>query len=525
MAVPIHDQQNNHAEVVSQKPNSTLPGRSAGVLLHITSLPGEFGIGDFGPEAFQFIDFLSQSGQKYWQILPLNSTHPEAGHSPYSSQGSFSLNPLFIDPHHLKELGLINKSSLKKYRLEVKSRLDYTDASNAKTALLSEAYEAFRKGAAKELTPSFLRFVEENQFWLSDFALFECMSSIRKGSHWNEWPSEWRNRDEEALNTFQGEHEMEIRAIYFQQFIAAMQWARIKSYANETGIQIMGDLPIYVAYNSADVWSKPEIFKLNANSTMAEVAGVPPDYFNENGQRWNMPIYRWDVLKNEGYKWWLSRIAKNLECVDLLRLDHFRGFSAFWQIPSDSETAREGKWVKGPGSDFFKAVKKQFPEMPFVAEDLGDIDDKVYALRDAYHLPGMKVLQFGFGKNLKKQEHNPDNYTKDCIAYSGTHDNNTLLAWYSRDVGRKTKRRIKKYVGKKVKKSLIHLELIRKLFASAAMLTMVAMQDWLGLDEKGRMNYPSTTKGNWSWRMKKASINTQQSKLIRKISKETGRLG
>lgn len=519
MATKEHTEDKQH--IITE--HQILDSRSSGVLLHVSSLPGSFGIGDFGPSARHFIDFLAKAGQKYWQILPLNATYKEAGHSPYSSQGAFSMNPLFIDPLHLHEMGLIDDEALEKERSKVKSRIDYKAAQLAKGNLLSIAYNSFSKGEAKEMIPEFLAFVDKESYWLEDFAYFTCISRVFKGTPWYEWPEKYKNRDTSTLKAFRRQYHRELREIYFQQFLAWLHWNITKKNAAKKGVWILGDMPIYVAYNSADVWSRPDLFDLKKDKRMANVAGVPPDYFNEDGQRWNMPLFRWDQLEKEGFEWFLKRIAKNLEWVDLLRLDHFRGYSAYWQIPEEAPTAKNGEWIKGPGEKLFRAIKERFPAMPFIAEDLGDIDQDVYDLRDAFKLPGMKVIQFGFGKKLKTQEHHPLNISSYCLAYTGTHDNNTLIGWYKQDIDRKTRKRVEKTVGKKVKKSQVHLALIRTLFATRSLLTIVPMQDWLGLDGTARMNYPSTTTGNWEWRLKSAYLNKEQISHLKKITGKYGR--
>ncbi len=498
-------------------------GRKSGILLHVSSLPGKYGIGDFGPEAIQFIDFLHRTGQHYWQILPLSQADRLTSYSPYSSYSAFAGNTLFTDPIQLHEMGLLEAPELKEFVMEGKDKVDYPWAENAKDYFLEKAWLKYTKSDDSALRKEIGKFEEKEQYWLSDFALFLAIKRDVGYNPWNEWPEKYRDRDPAALETFTREHKDEIEKIIFKQYIFSEQWNNLREYANDKGIRIFGDIPIYIDYDSSDVWSHPEMFRLNSDKSMEAVAGVPPDYFNEDGQLWGMPLFNWDAMKADGYRWWLNRIHKNLEWFDLLRLDHFRGFSAYWEVPSDSEVASGGRWVKGPANDLFDVIRKEFPEMPFVAEDLGQIDQDVYDLRDHYNLPGMRVLQFGFEENMPYLQHTPLNYSENSIAYTGTHDNNTVKGWFRNEADKATLKRIKQYTGKQLKEKNCHTEMIRQAYSSVARITIIPMQDWLGLDESSRMNFPSSTQGNWLWKLKEAHPGKTLEKKIRKMVSTFGR--
>ncbi len=500
------------------------PVRKAGILMHVSSLPGLYGIGDFGPVAMEFIDFLNQTGQSYWQVLPLNQSDRLTSYSPYSSYSAFAGNTLFTDPLHLSRMGLVDESEVEKYQKKSENQVDYPHAEEAKNYYLEKAYLNFRDSEDAEIKKEFNEFQNKEKYWLYDFALFLSLKRKFDLQPWNEWPEEYRNRNRSVLESFAREHQEEIQKIIFKQFIFSEQWALIREYANEKGIEIFGDIPIYIDYDSADVWSHQEFFRLKGDNSMEAVAGVPPDYFNENGQLWGMPLFNWMEMKKDGYSWWINRIRKNLEWFDLIRLDHFRGFSAYWEVPADAEVALHGKWVKGPANDLFDVIKEEFPDMPFVAEDLGQIDQDVYDLRDHYKLPGMRVLQFGFEENMPYLQHTPLTFTYNSIAYTGTHDNNTMKGWYRKEADKATLKRFKKYTGKKLKEKNCHKEMIRVTYSSVAKISIIPIQDWLGLDEKSRMNFPSTTEGNWLWKLKEGQLSKKLEKKIRDMVRTFGRI-
>lgn len=496
--------------------------RRAGILLHISSLPGDNPIGDLGSAAYRFIDYLKDAGQHFWQILPLNQVNGGTAYSPYTPLSAFSGNMFFISEELLfEEQLLLNRMRKKKYLS--RNKVNFAQAANYKQQIIELAYNEFKKDKHNKLGEEYTVFCKQEAYWLNDYALFMALRKNFKLKSWNNWPEAYRDRQTETLQKAEKDHAIQIELEKFTQFLFNIQWNRLRKYARQQGIKIFGDIPIYIGYDSADVWTNPNNFLLKANKEMAKVAGVPPDYFNEDGQLWNMPVYNWEVLKQTGYRWWIDRIRRNLELYDLVRLDHFRGFSAYWEVDATEKTAKNGQWITGPGHEFFNVLKKEFPNMPFAAEDLGDIDEAVYALRDSYHLPGMRVLQFAFGNDWPHSIHLPHSYTKNSIAYTGTHDNNTLKAWYSNDLEKKVRKRIRLYVSSCVNKRNIHREFIRIAYASIAKTVIIPMQDVLGLGSKARMNLPSTSSGNWIWRMHKRHLKKKYARYLNEMAKAFGR--
>ncbi len=474
--------------------------RSAGVLLHITSLPSAFGIGDMGPEAKKFVDFLNRSKQRYWQILPLNPIGPEQKYSPYSSTSSMAGNTLIISPEQLVSEGLLTTRELKKYIVPPSNEVNFKAALEIRQLFLKKAYTKFlTKGKALIV---FRKFCKQEAYWLDDFALYTMLKQLHESNPWYEWPEEYKLRNKNVIHKFSRDFSEPIHYIKWQQFIFFRQWLALKKYANDLQLFIFGDLPFYVSHDSADVWSHPDIFNIHKKGNMTGVAGVPPDYFNRNGQLWGMPTFRWDVLKKRKYDWWLQRISKNMELYDLLRLDHFRAFADYWEVPAKDKTAIHGKWRSGPRLHFFNALQRERGDLPFVAEDLGDINDAVYRLRDEFKLPGMKVLQFAFGDSMPQSDYIPHNYTANFLAYTGTHDNNTTRGWFRQSASKKDQRQIAAYLGKRINEKNIHQELARAAYASVAKTVILPLQDVLGLDERARMNTPASIEGNWLWRLK-----------------------
>ncbi|WP_256013278.1 malto-oligosyltrehalose synthase [Desertivirga xinjiangensis] len=490
--------------------------RGGGILLHISSLPSSFGVGDMGPEAKNFADFLYRSKQKLWQILPLSPTEAGQGYSPYSAISSMAGNTLLISPELLVEEGLLNKNDLND-TLPSKSQADFKHAEKLKDKLFEKAFSTFLSGNFSRLQSGFDQFCAQEAYWLDSYALFIALKLHLGGKPWYQWPEAYKLRNKEALQTFTENEGKTMLKTKWLQFIFMKQWLELKAYANDRGIQLFGDLPFYVSYDSSDVWSHPEIFLLDNEGNQTGTAGVPPDYFNDNGQLWGMPVFRWDVLKQQNYEWWIRRISKNMELFDLLRLDHFRAFSSYWEVPANEETAKNGEWREGPGADFFRVLEAQLGNLPFIAEDLGDIDQPVYDLRDEFKLPGMKVLQFAFGDNLPDSIDIPHNYKQNFFVYTGTHDNNTTLGWFHQEADSAVKKRIRMYTGLKPKDKNIHKILARLAYSSVAKTAILPLQDVIGLDEGNRMNIPASTENNWTWRLLPDQVKKEHEKELRTL--------
>jgi len=474
--------------------------RGSGVLLHITSLASPYGIGDMGSAARRFADFLQRAGQRYWQILPLNPSSSFLGNSPYSSYSLFAGNPLLISPEGLAGDGWLRLADIQQTAPGWEGPVDFRAAEVFKLGLVTlahdraqgmlaehEGFQAFRAGHGPR--------------WLDDFAAFAVLKDRFGGAAWDTWPEEFKLRDPKALELLRREARLELERIEFTQYLFFSQWAALRSYCNERQIRIIGDLPFYPTSDSADVWAQPEAFQLDGEGRPAVVAGVPPDYFSETGQRWGNPVYDWASQVQDGYSWWLTRIAHNLGWADIIRLDHFRGFAAYWVVPPHEETAINGWWVDGPGQAFFEAVRGRFPELPIIAEDLGLITEDVVAMREAFELPGMSVLQFSFGPDTGESSNSLHNHQRRSVAYSGTHDNNTSSGWFAQDLGEDGRKRLNDYLGRDVGPRDAAWVLIRLALMSPAATAIIPMQDLLGLGGEARMNVPSRPTGNWSWRL------------------------
>ncbi len=492
--------------------------RGGGILMSISSLSSPFGIGDMGPEAKRFAGFLYRSRQKYWQLLPLNPVEQQQGYSPYSSTSSIAGNILFISPGGLADEGLLDRNTLPRFYLPDKEVVDYPEAAEVKKNLLNEAWRRFEQQKEHPLQHAFTDFCEQEKEWLDDFAMYTVLKSVHEGKPWYEWPSEYKHREEKALQQRRLFHAGEMEKIKWMQFVFFRQWRDLKTYCNNRGIELIGDLPFYVSYDSVDVWSHRDLFKLNAEGALLAMAGVPPDAFSEDGQLWGMPVFNWPVLKAQNFDWWVKRLKKNTALFDLVRLDHFRAFSAYWEVPAGETTARNGSWQKGPGAAFFTEVKKALKGLPFIAEDLGDIDPPVYAIRDRFGLPGMNVLQFAFGEDMPASAHTPHNYKPHSVVYTGTHDNNTTVGWY-REEKEKVQTHLEKYNGRKIKDSEAASLLCRMAYASVADRAIIPMQDVLGLDERARMNIPSSAGNNWRWRLLPNQITSEAEKTLRQWTK------
>jgi 4-alpha-glucanotransferase len=474
--------------------------RSAGILLHVSSLPSPYGIGDLGAEAKAFASFLYRSHQRFWQFLPLNPTEEGQGHSPYSSISSRAGNTLLISPELLVKDGHLSAGELERYHLPAHSKVDYPEVERVKNELLDTAWENFKQNGQEFARHQFGQFCEQENDWLHDFALYSVLKKVHKGKPWYEWPAALKQRQKAALKKLEQQQEDAINKAKWLQFVFAKQWKDLKSYCNQLGIMLLGDLPIYVSYDSVDVWSHKDIFCLDENGNRAGMAGVPPDAFSDDGQLWGMPVFRWDVLKERNYDWWVQRLKRNKELFDLVRLDHFRAFAAYWEVPAGSETAKNGEWKQGPGADFFEVIQKELGGLPFVAEDLGEIDEPVYQLRDEFNLPGMKVLQFAFSEDIAQSPHIPHNYSENFVVYTGTHDNNTTVGWY-RQEGHNDRDRLNQYIGHHISEQDVSRELARLAYSSVARTVILPLQDVLSLDESARMNTPSQGQENWRWRL------------------------
>jgi 4-alpha-glucanotransferase len=484
--------------------------------LHITSLAGKFVIGDLGPQAYKFAEFLARAKQRVWEILPLN---PPAGprYSPYNSFSAFAGNTALISPEILYREGLLTKSEIADCPKFAKTRVEFAKVVAFKSKLLKTAYKRCKK------TQKYEQFCAEHSEWLEDYAIFTALREHFKDKLWCKWPKQLRDRHLDALVFAWAELWESSEQEKFLQYLFFEQWFNLKRYCNKLGIEIIGDLPIYVAYQSADVWSHPEIFKLDRDKRPTCVSGVPPDYFSKTGQLWGNPIYNWRELRKTRYKWWFERIGHNLTLFDRTRIDHFRGFFGFWQVPAGDKTAKNGKWVKGPGKEFFDILFKRFSKKTIIAEDLGLITNDVKSYVKNAGLPGMRVLQFGFDGNTKENPHFPKNHIKNSICYTGTHDNNTTVAWFNKEINEKQKALLFKCLGRKPKAANIHWDMIRLALTSKADLVIIPVQDVLGLGGEARMNRPARAMGNWLWRMQAGKLTPQIARKLATLTKTSGR--
>lgn len=495
--------------------------RGSGILLHITSLPSPYGIGDLGPWAYKFVDFLSETKQSFWQILPLNPTSGAFGNSPYSNPSAFAGNSLLISPDLLVEDSFLSTSDIGGDPSFPHERIDYAAVTEYKHKLFSIAYENFKKKRAKDY--EFERFARENACWLDDYALFMSLREHFNRITWSDWPDDIRNGNKSAIKACKEKLNDRILMKKFFQYIFFKQWFCLKAYCKDKNIRIIGDVPIYVNYDSTDVWTNPQIFKLNDNKRLAFVAGVPPDYFSKTGQLWGNPVYRWNALRESGYSWWIKRIEHNLRLFDVIRLDHFRGFVAYWEVSAGEETAINGRWIDVPVEDFFSTLCKRFPFLPIIAEDLGLITPDVREIMNRFEFPGMKLLIFAFGDDFPNGTYLPHNYTKNCVVYTGTHDNNTVKGWFTTEARPEDRKRLFKYIGREVREENIHWEFIRLAMMSVANMVIIPMQDILGLGEEAKMNLPSTSNGNWRWRLLPNQITHSLVKELREMTETYGR--
>lgn len=478
-----------------------MTGRRSGILMHISSLPSAYGIGDFGNEAYKFADFLDQTKQTYWQVLPLNPISVISGSSPYASFSGFAGNTLFISPDKLVEMGLITETDLQSYPSLPSKHVDYEKVIRAKKLLFTKAYKTYKLETGR-FAAEFQKFTQNNEDWLHEFACFMAFKSHFNDVDWSSWPKLIKNRNKKALAVLEKELQDQINYQKFMQFLFFKQWNLLKDYCNKRNIQFIGDIPYYVNYDSAEVWSNPELFKLDKEKRPSFIAGVPPDYFSETGQLWGNPVYRWGIMKKNNFKWWTKRIEQNLRLYDFIRIDHFRGFLAYWEVSAQEKTAIHGRWVKVPGKAVFKIFREKFGRLPILAEDLGVITDDVRKLMKNFDLPGMRILVFAFDENLAQNSYAPHNHIENCVVYTGTHDNNTVKGWFKEETSEAQKERIFQYLGLRASEDEIHRHFIRLAMGSVAKIVLFPLQDILGLDSADRMNRPATLEGNWKWRLK-----------------------
>ncbi len=500
--------------------------RRSGILLHPTSLPGPFGIGDLGPEAYKFADFLVAAEQSLWQVLPLGPTG--YGDSPYACYSAFAGNTLLISPEQLVNEGLLDRSDID-HSFE-SQRIDFAVAHEFKAKLLRKSYQSYKSTTDTTLRSAFETFTQDQAHWLEDYALFRALKDAHGGIAWNHWEPSLIRRTFSALERARDQLREEIEAHMFYQFLFFRQWFALKSYCNEGGIDIIGDLPIFVAEDSADVWTNPEQFKLDKNGKPLVAAGVPPDYFSATGQFWGNPLYNWERMESDGFKWWIERVRATLTVVDIARVDHFRGFAACWEIPGGDKTAERGQWVAALGRELFTTIRKTLGDVPIIAEDLGVITPDVVALREEFGFPGMRILQFGFGTDAKNIDL-PHNYVPNVVAYTGTHDNDTTVGWFHSVAGEGSTRTAKQ-IEREGKFCLaylntdgeeIHWDFIRGVLASVANMAVIPLQDLLGLGTEARMNLPNSSDGNWSWRYEARALTEGIATRLRDLTKLYGR--
>ena len=473
-----------------QKPES----RCSGILLHITSLPSKFGVGDFGPAAFEFVDSLEQAGQTLWQILPINP--PSFGNSPYSCTSAFAISPLFASPELMLRDGLLEDYDLESVPEFSSNRVQYSFVLDFKIQLLSKSYDRFKENIDKD---EFKKFCVDNSYWLEDFCLFSALKNHFGGRSWSEWPEDIKRRNAVHHYTDSLREYLE-REKYFQ-FVLFYQWKELQKYCRNKGIRVFGDVSLYVNHDSADVWAHPELFKLDQELNPVVVAGVPPDYFSETGQRWGNPIFDWNFLRKNNFVWWIERMKHNLDLFDLVRIDHFRGFLAAWEIPVNDSTAVNGQWQECPGVEFFSVLLNEFKSIPVVAEDLGVITQDVRDAMARFGFPGMKLLIFAFDGDILQNPYAPENHVKNCVLYTGTHDCNTMRGWFEEELSDESKVKLENILGKKVCANTIAKEMVILAMSSIADTVILPMQDVLGLGSEARMNCPGIAENNWEWRL------------------------
>ncbi len=491
--------------------------RESGVLLPVSSLPSRYGIGSFSKEAYEFIDFLKRAGQKKWQVLPLGPTG--YGDSPYQSFSTFAGNPYFIDLDALIGWGLLSREECDSFDFGKDERnVDYGRLYEARNRILHLAFTRFQPEGNVE----YERFCAESAYWLEDYSLFMVLKDMNDGKSWNQWEEPLRNRHPEILPGLKETYAYEMSFYRFQQYMFRKQWENLHRYAAKCGIEIIGDIPIYVAFDSADTWANPELFQFDENHEPAAVAGCPPDAFSADGQLWGNPLYNWEYHRETGYKWWISRVAYCLNLYDVLRVDHFRGFDAYYSIPAKDKTAENGHWEAGPGKELFQVLRENLGEMNIIAEDLGYLTDSVIELVRSTGFPGMKVLQFAFDSR-EEGDYLPHNYEKNCVVYTGTHDNDTIRGWYEVLEGQDKELSVRYMNNQNTPPEEVHWDFIRLAMASVADLCIIPLQDYLGLGSEARINTPSVLGGNWKWRMRPGQLNDELAERISQMTRLYGR--
>jgi len=495
--------------------------RGSGILLHITSLPSDNGIGNVGPGARRFVDFLVRSGQTYWQVLPLNPPSPEEGNSPYSSASAFAGNTLLISPEDLIRDGWIDTAAAEPAPDFPKERIDFKLATQYKSKILDLAFKRFSR---TEHTSEYENFCAENDSWLPDYALFVALREHFDGASWSAWPADIRDRQAQAVQHYYKALSEEVERQKFYQFLFYAQWSETKAYAHSQGVEIIGDMPIYMSYDSADVWAHPDIFKLDDNKRPLFVSGVPPDYFSKTGQLWGNPVYDWDRLSATGFEWWVRRMDHGLRFYDILRIDHFRGFVAYWEVAAGEKTAAKGRWVKAPAENLFQSIRRHNPNLPIIAENLGTITPDVKEFMERLGIPGMRVLLFAFGDGVAENPYAPHNHVKNCVVYTGTHDNNTVKGWYEQEATPEEKENLQRYLSHPISPDEVPAEFVRMAMMSVADVAIMPMQDVIGLGAESRMNTPSTTQNNWQWRLNPHALTSDLSEKMWQLAKIYSRL-
>jgi 4-alpha-glucanotransferase len=497
--------------------------RASGILLHPTSLPGRFGVGEFNDAAYQFVDFLAQAGQKLWQVMPLGPTG--YGDSPYQCFSAFAGNPYLISLDALARDGMLAPEDVRDVPDFPADRVDYGPVIEFKLDRLRRSFRRFQHSAPSAQRAAFDAFRARNAGWLADYALFMALKDAHGGRVWNTWARDIARHEPEAVARWRAELADPVEAQQYYQFLFFTQWFALKKTANDRGIRVIGDIPIFVAYDSADAWAHRDQFYFDDDGNSTVIAGVPPDYFSPTGQRWGNPLYQWDVMRQDGFAWWIERCRSAFALYDVARIDHYRGFEAYWEVPASEPTAMHGRWVQAPGYALFEAIRAALApdtsggKLPIIAEDLGVITPEVEALRDAFGFPGMRVLQFAFVADTKSA-YLPHNYIPNCVAYSGTHDNNTTVGWF-RSLDDATRRQVLNYTG--TDGSRIEWDMMRLLMMSVAEMIVVTMQDMLGLDEEARMNLPGRADGNWGWRYRPEMLTPALAERLRGMTEAYGR--